>query len=512
MHEYRVALMRMRRGESDRVIAAARVMGRRRAADVRRVAEERGWLETAASLPDDAALAAVFETGRTERKRAAQAPVLEVHRERIGAWHGAGVQGTTIHAKLVRDHGVVCHYSSVRRLLRALDATTPRVTTILEFEPGDTAQVDFGAGVVIRDSRTGKDVKTWVFVMTLAWSRHQYAELVTDQSIETWLGCHRRAFEHFGGVPARILVDNLKAAIVRACYHDPAVQRSYADYAIGYGFTIAPCPVRDPQKKGIVEAGVKYVRRGFLPLRDFADLVDANAQLADWVDTVAGRRTHGTTGEQPLARFHAVEAALLRTLPSSPPECAFWRRAKLHPDCHVTVDHVRYSAPWRLVGQTLDVRVSETTVRLYLEHEHKATHVRGRGPGARRTVDEHLPPDAVAYKQRDPVWCRHKADAVGPHCRAVVERLLASPVLERLRAVQGIVGFAARAAIGPARLEAACRRALHFDNVGYGAIKTILDNELDRVVDPTGALETLSDAYTGGGAFCRDTDTLFTSH
>ena len=92
----------------------------------------------------------------------------------------------------------------------------------------------------------------------------------------------------------------------------------------------------------------------------------------------------------------------------------------------------------------------------------------------------------------------------------MIEKLLGNPVLERLRAVQGIVGFAKR--FGPDRLEAACRRALFFENVGYGPIKTILENNLDQVADPEGALESLPDAYTGGGAFSRDTKTLFTSH
>lgn len=93
-----------------------------------------------------------------------------------------------------------------------------------------------------------------------------YAELVTDQSIETWLGCHRRAFEHFGGVSAVCSVDNLKAAITQAYYHDPHVQHAYADYAEGCGFITAPCPVSDPKKKGHGEARAKYVKNNFAPL------------------------------------------------------------------------------------------------------------------------------------------------------------------------------------------------------------------------------------------------------
>jgi transposase len=125
----------------------------------------------------------------------------------------------------------------------------------LEFKPAEAVQVDLGAGPPITDVETGKIFKTWVFVMTLAWSRHQYAEFVRDQTVTTWLGCHRRAFKWFGA----------KCAITRACVYEPKVQRSYAECTEGYGFKIDPCPPRDPQKKGIVESGVKYIKGSFPP-------------------------------------------------------------------------------------------------------------------------------------------------------------------------------------------------------------------------------------------------------
>jgi len=156
--------------------------------------------------------------------------------------------------------------------------------------------------------------------MTLAWSRHQYAEFVRDQTVATWLGCHRRAFEWFGSVPLRVTIDNAKCAITRVCVYEPEVQRSYGECAEGYGFKIDACPPRDPQKKGIVEAGVKYIKGGFLPLREFRDLADANRQLHEWVLGQAGNRIHGTTREAPLKCFAAVEKSLLEPLPDVPPQ------------------------------------------------------------------------------------------------------------------------------------------------------------------------------------------------
>jgi transposase len=208
----------------------------------------------------------------------------------------------------------------VCRLVRSIKKANPQITTVLDFKPGESAQIDFGKGPEIVDQDTGEAMKTWFFVMVLSWSRHQYAELVTDQTIETWLGCHRRAFEHFNGVPASCLINNLKAAITNACYYDPQVQRAYADCAEGYGFVITPCPVADPKKKGRVESAVKYVKNNFVPLRTFRSLADANAQLMQWVMEVAGQRVHGTTYEAPLERFADTEQALLKPLPTTAPE------------------------------------------------------------------------------------------------------------------------------------------------------------------------------------------------
>lgn len=504
MHHYRQALVRMRQGESDRQIHAAGLMGRRTAGNLRKHALSEGWLDQEHRLPTDEQLYERFDKPRREGK---QPSSLEPHRELITAWVEQGIQGTTICDALQRRHHYTGSYSSVRRFVQAIAARTPRVTTVMDFEPGDAAQVDFGQGPLITDVTTGEQHKSWIFVMVLAGSRHRYAELIRDQSIETWLGCHRRAFEHYNGVPARTIIDNPKCAITKACYYDPLVQHAYADYAEGYGFLISPCPVADPEKKGRVESGVKYVKNRFVPLREFRSLADANQQLAQWVMGEAGNRIHGTTRTPPLKRFVEIEQALLKPLPSVPPECARWAKAKVHADCHIQVEKCRYSAPWQLVGHTLDVRLSETTVRLYRNHDLKAVHPRGAYPGVRHTLEEHLPPEHVAFKMRSPQWCLKQAEAIGPHCHRVITRLFASRVLDNLRGAQGVVRLAKN--YGNVRLEAACQRALAFDNVGYRSIRIILEKGYDQIADPQGCFDALADTYTGGARFGRNIRDLF---
>lgn len=504
MYEIRQVLVRMRQGDSDREIARTGLMGRRKAAALRAVAVERGWLAQERPLPEDAVLA---ETLAVPRAAPGPASSVEAHRERIIAWRRAGIAGTTMHRALVRDDGFAGSYSAIRRLLQGLQAGEPQATVRLDFAPGEAAQIDFGAGPLLADAPDGEPRKSWFFVMTLCFSRHQYAELVRDQSVETWLACHRRAFDWFGGVPRRLIIDNAKCAITRASAREPDVQRAYGEYAEGYGFKIDACPPREPQLKGRVEAGVKYLKRAFLPLRRCLDLGDANRQLRDWVLGEAGNRCHGTTREQPLGQFQAVEKALLLPLPAVPPELAVWAQVKVARDAHVQFERAYYSVPFRLVGQHLWLKATPETVRLYREHALVAAHARERRAGAHATVADHLPPAALAYAMHDPPWCLAQAERIGAQCKALVERLFADRVQENLRAAQGVIGLEKK--YGATRLEAACQRALAFDNPRYRAVKTILEKGLDAHADPADAFDRLADSY-GAGRFVRDTAKLLT--
>ncbi len=313
MFQYRAVLVRLRQGDSDRDIARARLMGRPKVAALRALATQQGWLAPDTPLPEDGEIAVVI--GQARRARSTISTV-EPFRDVVARWAEQGVGGVAIHAALCREHGYSGSYSAVRRMLAALNAARPPQATVrLQFAPGEAAQVDFGAGPLLLDPARSELRRTWAFVMTLCFSRHQYVEFVWEQTVATWLGCHRRAFEWFAAVPARVIIDNPKCAITRACARDPLVQRAYAECAEGYGFKIDPCPPADPAKKGVVERGVGYVKGNFLPTRSFRDLADLNAQVRQWVMTEAGVRIHGTTRTQPLALF-AVEKRLLRALPA----------------------------------------------------------------------------------------------------------------------------------------------------------------------------------------------------
>jgi len=473
--DVRELLRRVQAGQTTRAIARELGLARKTVARYRAWAVGEGW--PAGALPSLEEL---------EARVRAQVPASNLpctpfkaapYRERIEAWRRDGVEIRAIFQHLEREHGYTGSYAALHRYVRHLEAATPTAFVRLEVAPGEEAQVDFGSAGQRRDPVTGELKKAWVFVMTLSYSRHQYAVLVFDQSVRTWLRCHREGFEWFGGVPRRVVIDNLKAAIVRALWHDPVVQRSYREFAEHYGFLIAPCRPRTAWHKGKVESGVHYVARNFLAGREPGYLHEDNAALRLWVEEVAGARRHGTTKEAPLARFRDAERAALLPLPESPYDLGVWKQAKLHPDCHVVVDGAYYSAPHRFIGQRLWVRSNGQDVVIFHAWERVASH-RWGPPGTRRTDPAHYPPDKVAFLMATPSWCRARAAAIGPSASEVVEQLLAERPLDRLRTVQAILRLVEK--YGLARLEAACRRARYFDEVGYRTLKRILEKGLER--------------------------------
>ncbi len=502
MYEYRQIIFRLRQKESIRAISRSKVADRKKVRKVQETATEQGWLNKEQELPSDEILAQFFKPVSSKNAQ----PLITPYKKQIEEWFHQNINAKTIHSTLVAQHNYTGSYNSVQRYIKKLKSQTPLVTTILEFKPGECAQVDFGAGPKLIDETTGEITKTWIFVMVLAWSRHMYAEIILHQDIETWLSCHRHAFEWFGGVVAKVTIDNPKCAITKACYRAPQAQRSYCEFAQGYNFIISPCPPYDPQKKVRVESAVKYIKNSFVPLRKFRNLTDANEQLKKWVQEIAGNRIHGSTREKPFLMFQ-TEKLFLKKLPDNPPELATWQKVILHNDCHVQFLKCRYSAPYRLIKEILWLRATINTVRIYYDDALIALHPRLFKAGTKSTLQEHLPPNALAYLMRDPQWCLEQAKRIGKHCEQVIQQLLNHTAIDYLRAAQGIVGLLNT--YGDTRLNAACQRALIFQSANYKTIKSILQSGLEFAPLPLqNEFNPLTETYTGKARFCRNTSTL----
>jgi len=366
----------------------------------------------------------------------------------------------------------------VRRFVHRLRPPEPRAVVRVHTGPGEEVQVDFGPVGQLFDAASGRLRTVYVFVATLCYSRHQYAEFVFDQRVPTWIALHRRAFESWGGVPKRIVPDNLKAAVKEALVFDPVLAEAYRRMAQHYGFVISPTRPATPEHKGKVENGVHYIQRNFWAGQEFTGIQMANQRLAVWIRETAGTREHGTTHQPPLRLFNEHEQDALLPLPANPFDLCEIKLVKLHPDCHVVIAGSYYSAPSRLLGQLLEAHIGERVVQLFHGQELVATHERAQQPGQWLTRLEHYPPEKAAYLERTPERCRQIATQIGTATHQVVETLLAERPLDRRRAVQGILRL--EETVGPQRLEAACKRALHHGTVSYRGIKGILNAALDR--------------------------------
>lgn len=443
--------------------------------DYVRWAQVKGYLDTEKVLPSEAELAAEF---KDTQKEAVVRQALTIHHEKIKEWLEEKYTLTRIQELLTEGYGWSGSYETLKRYAQPLRLDS-KACIRLEVEPGTEAQVDFGYMGLLWDPREQKMRKVWLFLMTLAHSRHCYGELVFEQKIPTWIGCHRRAFEFFGGIPAKIVIDNLKAAIVKAAIYDPLANRTYYECAEHYGFIISPCKPRTPEHKGKVERGVPYVRQAFMAGRTFRDIHDGNVQLVDWIQNKAGLRNHGTTHQQPRIVFETVEQKALLPLPEKPFVMGLWKEAKLHVDCHVVVEGCYYSAPYRFRGTNLMVRMTDTMVYLYHNHEMIAAHTRGRRKGERMTVLEHYPSEKAAYLEKTVVWCRRQAKAIGPHLIELVETIMRQDhPMDTLRKVQGILHLAEK--YPKERMNLAARRALHYQVLSYRSFKNILESGLDN--------------------------------
>jgi transposase len=473
--DIREMLRRLRQGQSNRAIAKDLGIDRKTVSRYRDWAIEQGLL--AGQLPPLSDLHQLLRETLNSPPPPQNTSTVEPYRETVIKMRKQGVEIAAVHERL-KERGYTGSYASVYRFVSHLEPPTPDVTVRVETRPGEEAQVDFGYAGKMIDPETGKLRRTWVFVMTLSWSRHQYVEFVFDQKSATWLRLHRNAFAFFQGVPERIVPDNLKTAIVRGCWGDePQAQQSYRECAEHYDFLIAPCRPRTPEHKGKVERGVRYAKRNFLGGREATTIVQANRDVRRWVNTTAGRRIHGTTKEKPLERFK-TERTALKPLPNSPYDMAVWKQVKLHRDCHLIFDQVYYSAPFRLVGQQLWVRGGSREVQIYTsDYQVVATHTRAQRPGRRVTNLDHLPHHKVAGLLLTRESCRQQAAEIGPSTQEVVARLLDHRPEDRLRTAGRLLRLADR--FGQERVEAACSRALRFDDPAYMTVKHILEQGLD---------------------------------
>jgi transposase len=265
-------------------------------------------------------------------------------------------------------------YTIVKEYVRKVRPPKIKAFLKLSFAPGECAQVDWGSygSVSVGDTRR----RLSFFVMVLCYSRMMYVEFTVSQTMEHFLGCHQNAFAFFGAVPGKIMVDNLKSAVLkRIVGKDPVLNPKYLDFANHHGFTIVPCAVGKGNEKGRVESGVGYVKKNFLAGLDIPDFNALNPAAIHWFNTVANVRVHGDTGKRPVDRFKQERQSMNR-LPLNPYDIATISQVRASRQFRVSVDANRYSVPAEYAGAPLTLKTYPDRLCIYYREKLIARHVR----------------------------------------------------------------------------------------------------------------------------------------
>ena len=374
------------------------------------------------------------------------------------------------------------HY---RRWAKSLDVCLRQT-----YRAGERLFVDYaGLTMPLHDPNSGQIHEAQIFVAALGASHYLYAEATRTQQLPDWIESHIHAFEHLQGVTQITVPDNLKSGIARACRYDPDINPTYQDMATHYGTAIIPARPRHPRDKAKVESGVQVVEREVLaPLRHqtFFSLAELNGAIWTLLHEVNHRLLQKMDVSR-YARYIEIDKPALRPLPPTRYEYAEFHKARVNIDYHIEVLGHYYSVPYELKGEQLDVRLSARMVEALHKRRRVAAHLRDDRKGLHTTDASHMPRAHQEHLAWTPSRIIHWAGTIGAHCAQAVQHIIDSRMHpeQGYRAALGIIRLAGRGGYEPARVDAACRRALALDVCRYQSIKSILKSGKDMEALPS---------------------------
>lgn len=348
---------------------------------------------------------------------------------------------------------------------------------------GEKMFVDFsGDGIDVIDPNTGEVRIAKLFLAVLGASSYTYVEPVFAEDLPTWIGCHVRALEFFGGAAEIWVPDNLKSGVTKPDRYEPDLNPTYAELSRHYGAAIIPARVRKPRDKAKVEQSVLLAERWILAaLRNhsFHSMAELHAGMKPLVEKLNARVMRKIKKSR-RELFAELERPALKPLPKHAYEFARWARPRVHIDYHVEFDDHFYSVPYQLVGKQVDLRATETTIEVFLGGRRITSHQRSYGGEKYATKAEHMPKGHQELAEWTPARLVAWAKQTGPATAAVVEEILRRRVhpQQGFKACLGILSLSKRY---EGRVEAACRRALRCRAFSYRSVANILKNRLDQV-------------------------------
>jgi transposase len=357
-------------------------------------------------------------------------------------------------------------------------------TMHMEHKAGDKMYVDFaGDKLSIVDKLTGELTHTEVFVAILGASQLTYVEAVMTQQKEDFIGACENALHYFNGVPAAIVPDNLKAAVVKSSKYEPVINETFADFAEHYGTTILPARAYRPRDKALVENAVKisYSRIYTKVRKDYGSLEELNEAIRIALEAHNNAFLRGRNYSR-KQQYEEIEKPVLMPLPPLRYELKKYLYATVAKNGHACLgpDKHCYSVPYRFIGKKVKMLYSRHSVEIYYNHERVALHNRVKSSYHYSTDKDHLASTHRFVSEWTPERFISWAESIHEDVRLYILK-----VLERkqhpeqaYKSCMGILGFGKK--VGQQRLVKACQRGLGFGSYNYKTIQSILEKELDK--------------------------------
>jgi transposase len=401
----------------------------------------------------------------------------EPHREFIEAQVRLGRNAQSIYQDLVERHGFARRYNSVKRFVRVLKAREPQRFDVLEFLPGEEAQVDYGQGALTRQP-SGKYRRPYLFVMTLKYSGKSFRKVTWKTNQQIWARLHEEAFRAFGGASEYVVLDNLREGVIRPDLYEPQLNPVYAAVLAHYGAVADVCRVGDPNRKGTVESAIQHTQSTALKGRRFESLEEQNRFLAHWEERWAAPRIHGRKKRQVLAMY-LEERPHLQPLPIEGLRYFRLERRTVDDAGCVQIDARYYPAmPARLY--------SEVSVRVYAQEIEilgadgavLRRHARSAQPGYAALT----PADRIFNPSRETVRLLARVAKIGPCAARFGEALFATLGRPGQKALYGLANLPRK--YPREAIEAVCQAALAAECRSYRVIRAALERRMALATPP----------------------------
>lgn len=365
-------------------------------------------------------------------------------------------------------------------------ARITKATMRIHHKPGDSMEVDWaGTTIDIYDPVTGLAQPAYLFVAVLSCSCLVYAEACPNMKSDVFINCHVHAYEYFGGVTRLLIPDNLKTGITKNTRYETLIPRAYKEMADYYNTAIVPARVKHPDDKPNAEGSVKFSTTWIIAaLRNyhFFSLEEAKSAVAEKLEELNSRSFQKRVGSRRLA-YENEEKEFMQPLPKGSFEPAVWSTAKVQNDYLITDGINKYSVPFDLIGEHVDIRTSNQTVEVFFHGSRVASHARNLKAQAEPIrKKEHMTPEHQKYLAYAPDEFLNWATSIGESTSKVVDYFLHSDK-EPEQGYKYCVSLMKTADhYGQQRLENACERLLAFTSQpSFRSINTILKNGQDKV-------------------------------